>query len=333
MSSSGIQNYLSNVFRQVYVFDTTAAVFIPKLELSNIDTYSGNSVSVFTAAVGDAACNVYVGSNAGNSYNTIRACSNVTAVGYGAGSNISNVVNSTYMGFAAGANSSNANTVIAMGVSAVGDGISNIFIGNGTGTTGSSNIFLGHAITLSNVSNQVRIGHGNKIPIAADLSYNWVSLGGRTTPTDLSYATIDISGGTRIQGSLGIFRTPGGRTLDVNGNFRAEDGANILDFSNGLTRSSGGFASVQSDVSAIIGVTTIGVVRKGIFLVSAVDRGSSANNAAAMFFGTTLSNAVAFGTAVTAGTLAISTSTSNIQISNTTSIKQCDYSITYFPLP
>lgn len=333
MSSSGIQNYLSNVFRQVYVFDTTAAVFIPKLELSNIDMYSGNSVSVFTAAVGDAAYNVYVGSNAGNSFSTLQGCSNVTAVGYGAGSNISNVVNSTYMGFEAGANSSTANAVIAMGVSAIGGGTSNISIGNGTGSVGTSNILIGHSLNLIGESNQIRIGHGTKIPIAADLSANWVSLGGRTTPTDLTYATIDISGSTRIQGNLGIFTTPGGRTLDVVGNFRAQDNANnVLDFDGGVTRSTGGFTSIQSNLGVDVGVGSIATLKKGIILVSAVDQASSTNRAAYTLFAFTASNATTLSSNIN-GATDISLSGVNIQISNTGSSRTYDYSVTYFPLP
>jgi len=333
MSSSGIQNYLSNVFRQVYVFDTTAAVFVPKLELSNIDMYSGNSVSVFTAAVGDAACNVYVGSNAGNSFTTLRGCSNVTAVGYGAGSNISNVVNSTYMGFAAGANSSTANAVIAMGVSAIGGGTSNISIGNGTGSVGSSNILIGHALDLIGESNQIRIGHGTKIPIAADLSANWVSLGGRTTPTDLTYATIDISGSTRIQGNLGIFTTPGGRTLDVVGNFRStQDGSNVLDFNNGVTRSTGGFTTIQSNLGVGVGVGSIATLKKGVIIVSAVDQDSSANRAAYTLFAFTASDATTLSSNIN-GATDISLSGVNIQISNTGISRTYDYSVTYFPLP
>jgi len=240
MNTTGIQNYLSNVFRPVVVYDTVVSNFVPKLEMSNIDNYSGNTVTVFTAAVGDSANNVYVGKEAGNIFSVTRACSNVTAVGYAAGSNISNVSNSVFLGFYAGASASNANNVIAIGANATGNGFSNIFIGSSTGTTGNSNIFIGHSIAPSNVSNQIRVGMNGRIPIAADLTYNWVGLGGVVTPTNLTYATIDISGSTRIQGNLGINTIPGARTLDVVGNFRVQDSsASLLDFSNGLTRIQG----------------------------------------------------------------------------------------------
>jgi hypothetical protein len=337
MSSSGIQNYLSNVFRQVYVFDTTAAVFVPKLELSNIDTYSGNSVSVFTAAVGDTASNVYVGSNAGNSYNTIRACSNVTAVGFATGSNISNVSNSVYIGASAGANTSNANAVIAIGASSLGGGTSNISIGNGTGVVGdtrTSNILIGHSFGTLAVSNQVRIGHGSRIPIAADLSYNWVGLGGQITPTNVTYATIDISGSTRIQGNLGLNIEPGFRTLDVLGNLRVRDNAsNTLDFNGGLTTSSGGFTSIQSNIAVPAAATSIGQLKKGVVLISAVNQSNSADYASRMLIAYTNSNAVDLGSNVAAGDASITLSTSNIQITDVTNTTTYDYSITYFPLP
>ena len=98
MNTTGVQNYLSNVFRPIVEYNTTSSNFIPKLELSNIDTYSGNIVSVFRADVGDSNNNVYVGSNAGNSITNLNACSNVSAFGYGAGNAISNDLNSVYGG-------------------------------------------------------------------------------------------------------------------------------------------------------------------------------------------------------------------------------------------
>lgn len=335
MSTAGIQNYLSNVFRQVYTYDANLSVpFVPKLEMSNIDTYSGNTISVFTAAVGDSAANVYVGSNAGNPYNVIRACSNVTAIGYGAGSNISNVSNSVYLGFSAGAGAQLANAVIAIGAGAIGAGTSNIAIGNGTGSVGASNILIGHSIAPGNVSNQVRIGQGSRFPIAADLCYNWVGLGGISSPTNITYATIDISGSTRIQGNLGVNIDPGTRTLDVNGNFRAQDASlNALDFSNGFTRSSGGYVSIQSNISVpATGSSTIGTIKKGIIHVSALN-GTGANRAAYIYFAWTDSNVTALAS-TSNGVTDITTSTSNIQISNSGGSPAVhSYSITYFPLP
>jgi hypothetical protein len=334
MSTSGIQNYLSNVFRPIYIYDQTNSNFTPKLELSNIDTYSGNTVSVFTAAVGDSNSNVYVGSNAGNPYNVLQACSNVTAVGFGAGSNISNVSNSVYLGFYAGAGATNANNVIAIGERAGGNGTSNIFIGTSNGRTigaGSSNIFIGHGIDISSVSSQVRIGNATQIPIAADLSTNWVGLGGITTATDTTYSKVEISGSTWVQGNLGVNTQPGNRTLDVNGNFRSQDGFGTLDFSNGVTRSTGGFTSVQSNIAAGVGLTPIGTIKKGIIHVSAVNQASSTNRAAYIFFAWTPSNVTTM-TATSNGNTNIVTNSTNIQIDSSSALT-FDYSITYFPLP
>lgn len=334
MSTTGIQNYLSNVFRQVYTYDPTLSVpFVPKLEISNIDTYSGNAVSVFTAAVGDSASNVYVGSNAGNPYNVIRSCANVTALGYGAGSNISNVSNSVYLGFAAGAGAQVASAVVAIGAGAIGGGTSNIAIGNGTGTVGASNILIGHSIAPGSVSNQVRIGYSGKIPIAADVCRNWVGLGGILSPTNLTYATIDVSGSTRVQGNLGVNIDPGTRTFDVNGNFRSSDASGTLEFSSGFVRSTGGYVSVQSDISVNAVATTIGTLKKGVVLVSAVNQSNSGDHAAQMVLAYTTSNTVLLSSNVTVGDASITFSGSNIQITDVTNTTRYGYSITYFPLP
>lgn len=338
MNTTGIQNYLSNVFHPVYTYDTTNSNFTPRLNVVNINTFSGNNVSVFRADVGDSGFNVYVGSNSGNPFTTVKDCRNVSAFGYGAGSNISNVSNSIYVGYYTGAGATSANNVISIGANAGGNGTSNIFLGTITGTsigTGSNNIFLGHAIDVPSTSYQVRIGSSNKVPIAADISYTWVGLGGVTTPTDVTYARVDVSGGMRIQGSLGLNIQPGNRTLDVNGNFRVTDASgNILDFqSNGITRSTGGYVSIQSNISAGIGATVnVGTIKKGIFHISVVDQASSTNRAATLYFAWTTSNVTSMA-ATSNGDTSITTSSSNIQISNATSTKTYDYTITYFPLP
>ena len=330
--TTGIQNYLSNVFRPIYRYDTTTNAFVPSLEATNIDTYSGNSVAVFTAAVGDTNNNVYVGSNAGNAYNFLKDVYKVTALGYGAASNISNDCNSVYIGWFAGKDVVGSRDVISIGKSSGGiGGSSNIFVGTDTGTVGSSNILIGHYIRPGNISNQVRIGLSNSYPIAADLSLNWVGLGGVITPT--INAKIDVSGSTRIQGNLSLNIQPGERTLDVNGNFRARDTSmNTLDFSNGFLTSSGGFQSTQALVSAGVGNTTIGTLKRGIVQVSAVDTASSANRAAYVYFAYTASNASVLASNI-AGDTDLSLSTSNIRISNTTDTKTYNYSITYFPMP
>lgn len=337
MNTTGIQNYLSNVFRPIYIYDTNASIrFTPKLEMSNIDTYSGNIVSVIRGDIGDANSNVYVGLQSGNLYNVLQDCRNVTAVGYGAGNSISNVSNSVFLGYYAGANSVNATNVISIGSNSgtASIGSSNIFIGSGTkSATGSSNIFIGHGIDLSTVSNQIRIGYGSRYPISADICLNWVGLNGLTSPLDVNNK-LDASGNVRIQGQLGINITPGTRTLDVNGNFRTQDAsANALDFSNGFTRSTGGFVSIQNDISVNAVATTIGQLKKGVVLISAVNRNDTADRAGRMVLAYTTSNVTDIGSNVTAGDASITFSSTNIQITDTTNTTTYSYNITYFPLP
>jgi hypothetical protein len=272
MNTTGIQNYLSNVFRPIYTYDTTTTNFIPKLTMSNIYNYTGNTISVFTAAVGDSNSNVYVGSNAGNPYDITRNVFNVTALGYGAASNISNDSNSIYIGWYAGSGGSNSTNVISIGTNSGGNGSENIFIGTDTGSVGTSNVLIGHFMDLSSSSNQVRIGYRNQIPIAADLSKNWVGLGGVLTPS-YAFNSLDVSGNSKFVGNMGINRDPGNRTLDVNGNFRVSDAsANVLDFTNGVTRSSGGFISDSSSIT--MSNTTslvVGRLRRGVVMLNVLD--------------------------------------------------------------
>lgn len=338
MNTTGIQNYLSNVFRPIVAFDTDTTNFTVKLDISNVDTYSGNVISVVRADVGDVNSNVYVGVLSGNSILTLKDCRNVSAFGHRAGNDISNCSNSVYIGDQAGAGSLNNQDVISIGFQSgeAVTGVSNIFIGSGTGSTlGSRNMFLGHGIDVSSVSDQVRIGRGTVTPIVLDTSYNWVGLGGTTTPFDLNFSTVDISANTRVQGNLGVNIIPGGRTLDVNGNFRVRDASlNILDFSNGLTQSSRGFASIQSNVDAeATFAATIGTLKKGVVLISAISRSDSANHASRMVLAYTLSNAIDIGSNVAGGDASISFSTSNIQITDAANTAIYDYNITYFPLP
>lgn len=368
MNTSGIQNYLSNVFRPIYTFDTTLSNFTPRLELSNIDTYSGNVVSVFRADVGDSASNVYVGSNSGNPFTTLNNCSDVTALGYGAANGISNVSDSVLIGWYAGAGSTGTNIlpgrdVISIGKnSGGGQAGSNIFIGTNTKTFGNKNIFLGHHIDLSGVSNQIRIGYSNQTPITADLSKNWVGLCGYTSPVHPN-DKLDVSGNLFVLGNIGLNTEPGVEaTLDINGNFQTDDGKGRLRFLTtgtnsdlsflnytggtstfnveGKTTSTTGFSSIQSNVtlstSTPSNVFTIGPIRKGIIQISAVSQtGPNSHYAVRILIATTSSN-VTNVSAISPGDVSIQTSGTNIQLSNSGisgSILVCDYNITYFPLP
>lgn len=338
MNTTGIQNYLSNVFHPVYTYDTTSSNFVAKLEVSNIDNYSGNTISVFTAAVGDSNSNVYVGSNAGNPYNITRNVFNVTALGYGAASNISNDSNSVYIGWYAGSSGSNSANVISIGANSGGNGSSNIFIGTDTGSVGTSNVLIGHFIDVSSSSNQIRIGYSNQIPIAADLSKNWVGLGGVLTPS-YAFNSLDVSGNSKFAGNLGINVNPGTRTLDVNGNFRAADtSTNILDFSNGITRSFKGF---NSDSSTIVipysGSSVIGTLRRGIIALTAFDT-SGIYNARMIYVAELTGPTIAVLSSSVAGASppVFEYNTSNIIVSNTVVASgnvTYAWSITYFPSP
>lgn len=337
MNTTGIQNYLSNVFRPIYTYDTTTTNFIPKLTMSNIYNYTGNTISVFTAAVGDSNSNVYVGSNAGNPYDITRNVFNVTALGYGAASNISNDSNSIYIGWYAGSGGSNSTNVISIGTNSGGNGSENIFIGTDTGSVGTSNVLIGHFMDLSSSSNQVRIGYRNQIPIAADLSKNWVGLGGVLTPS-YAFNSLDVSGNSKFVGNIGINRDPGNRTLDVNGNFRATDAsANVLDFTNGLTRSSGGFYSDSSSITmSNTSSLVVGTLRRGVVMLSVLDLTDLTSFMSRIVYVknpatpvTTIMTDVSSG-----GSPTLIFSTSNIVLCNTASgagTRDYSWSITYFP--
>jgi len=337
MNTTGIQNYLSNVFRPIYTYDTTSSNFIPKLTMSNIYNYTGNTISVFTAAVGDSNSNVYVGSNAGNPYDITRNVFNVTALGYGAASNISNDSNSIYIGWYAGSGGSNSTNVISIGTNSGGNGSENIFMGTDTGSVGTSNVLIGHFMDLSSSSNQVRIGYRNQIPIAADLSKNWVGLGGVLTPS-YAFNSLDVSGNSKFVGNIGINRDPGNRTLDVNGNFRATDAsANVLDFTNGLTRSSGGFYSDSSSITmSNTSSLVVGRLRRGVVMLNVLDLTDLTSFMSRTVYvrnpatpDTLIMTDVSSGLSPT-----LIFSTSNIVLCNTASgagTRDYSWSITYFP--
>lgn len=228
-STTGIQNLLVNVIRPVYAYDATATLYTPKIEFANVDTYSGNVVTVLRADISDANSNVYVGTGAGNTPATLtRGCFYNVAVGVSAGNSISNVSNSVYLGYNAGNGATAASNVIAIGANAIGAGTSNIVLGTGSGGTGSSNILIGHGITTSTSSNVLQIGR----TIYGNLATNWVGIGTPTPINDFSNR-FDVSGNTHVYGNLAVNVEPGDRTLDVNGNFRSSDAYGTLDFSNG----------------------------------------------------------------------------------------------------
>lgn len=121
----------------------------------------------------------------------------------------------------------------------------------------------------------------------------------------------------------------------MNGNFRASDSStNVLDFSNGVTLSSKGFGSVRGTVELSGTSSNIGVLRKGVVLVSAVNRFNEAiDHAASMVLAYSATDApVEIGSNIAAGAASITFDTGNI-VMNGDSDTTYDYNITYFPLP
>jgi len=337
MNTTGIQNYLSNVFRPIYVYDAGTTNFTGQLTMSNIENYTGNTITVSNVAVSSFGQNVFVGASAGIPYNITTAnVTKVTALGYGAASNISNDSNSIYIGWYAGSSGSNSANVISIGANSGGNGAENIFIGTDTGSVGTNNILIGHRIDISSSSNQLRIGSSNKIPIAADISRNWVGLGGTLTPS-YAYSTLDVSGNAVFTGNVSINKDAGGRTLDINGNFRTMDASlNTLDFSNGITRSSKGFATDMSTVTLAIGAAVdIGTLRRGITALTVSALTGGAYNSRFITYNDNYATVASMGSATAGTPPAFNYTASNtIQLSNGTGASNTfSWSVTYFPSP
>lgn len=245
--TTGVQNLLVNTFRPVYTYDTTSTLYTVKVDLSNVNTYYGNSANVLWAQVGDSACNVYVGKESGNDPTvTVNRCSNVTAVGWAAASNASNVSNSAFFGKESGTGAQTMSNMVGIGYQA-GIGTASVRVGAGTTGAGISNTVVGTASTTGAYSNSILIGPGlaadkswrfrlggtqTKPYLLGDISTGWLGIVATSPVT--AYTVLDISGDQYVKGNLGINIAPGTRTLDVNGNFRTQDSAsNRLDFSNG----------------------------------------------------------------------------------------------------
>lgn len=341
-STVNVQNLLTNVFRPVYTYDipvgATVAVYTPKLEMSNIDVYSGNAVSVQRANIGDANSNVYVGSNAGNEPTLTRNCFRNTAVGYNAGNLMSNVSNSVYLGFNAGNGAVSSSNVIAIGANSIAAGSNNIYIGQGTGGSGSNNIFIGSGINPNpSVSSKLLVGPTTSaITIAADFSTKWVGLGGTQSPA-YNNDKLDISGNTYILGKLGINNDPQDYTLNVSGQAKIDDGTGSLLVAGGVATATNGFASATGTQS---NVTTgqepvIGSLKKGVIVVSAQDTGDITNYDSKTVYcpdPTDGSVAVSMSSNVQSGEVSIGFAGSNIKVINGTGPRDIQWSITYFPL-
>ncbi len=361
-STTGSQNLLVNVFRPVYTYAIptggSTAIFTPKVEISNVDTVSANSLAVFTAAVGDSNSNVYVGSNAGNAYDLTKLCRNVTALGFGAASNISNVSNSVYLGFNTGAGAATASSVIAIGANATGNGTSNIYIGTATGAAGSNNILIGHGIAPGTTSNAIQIGsllYGNsstgRLGVGISPSYNLdvsgdsrissrLGVGMNPVVTPVAHG-LDVSGYTYVYGGLGINADPADYTLNLNGNFFASEGGDTFSFSSnadGIVEASAGYISLRGTVAGTSGsIHNIAALKKGVILVSAQDSANLTNH----YVSTMIycpdpadgSYATVMSSPAQSGDVTVSFPTSNIRLSNANTARSIRWSVTYFPLP
>ena len=365
-STSNVQNLLANVFRPTFVFDTTNGVYQSKLELTNVDTVSANTVSTFAAAVGDANGNVYVGIGAGNAHTILSttANSNDTFLGTSAGGSTSNIKNGVFIGYRAGFGAILASNSISIGANTLNGGNSNIYIGCGTGiASGSNNIFLGCAISNggTSVSNRLLIGSGSNTSIVGDLVNNRIGINLTTLPTTLSPdIKLDVNGfariGTNRTGGLGINTAPGYYALDVEGEMRVTNGYGSLVFTrsgddtittisntssypnNSATMQvTGGYFSSNGTTGSMTngGTSNIGLWKKGMIMISAQDTSNSTN------FTSELAMVCLTGTTYTVTVMSsidsnatITASTSNIVLTNNGGAGRIyTYSITYFPMP
>ena len=312
-STTGVQNLLVNLFRPYYTYDSNSAtaVFIPKIEMSNIDIYSGNSLAVATLSIGDRFNNVYLGSNSGNPEATFQNCTNNVAYGFEAAKLIVNTNDSAFIGYNTAVATSNGSNLVVVGANTtVGTGSSNsvyvgatqrvggssnVIVGAATVATGSNNILIGTDISAGPTNYSFRVG---KTYLYGDMSSNWLGLG---VPTPSSTST----------------------KLDVSG----------------LAQATGGFSSLRGTITsaAAPSTTTIGTLKKGVILVSALDPSSITNYQTIQVYctdATSGTSVVAMTNVVQSGEVSVLfPSSSNIEISNTTTVRNIAWSITYFPLP
>ena len=292
-STSNVQAYLTSVFRPVYTYTPATSNFTTQLDISNVNTVTANTLIAYRADISDSNSNVFVGTGAGVNFLNLQNSSNNTALGFNAGSQISNSYDVITIGYTAGQNISNTTNTILLGnnlggntnalvnsiwidpLGGTGAGTAScntIAIGAGTGLVGSCNIWIGTAAGAQNTgSNNITIGHSilpatvptnyymqmgwtSNIVMAADLSQNTMSIG--KGDTSMSY----IDGNGRVPNLVldvsGSGRFGGGLVLGV------DPGQYTLDV-NGTFRVDDGHGAIyyQSDVKGYPRFSTSGFIR------------------------------------------------------------------------
>ena len=313
-STTNVQNLLVNVFRPTYTYEPSTG-YSAKLVLSNVEMVAANIVTGSNAYIGDGANNVYVGALAGNNYDlyATKGSSNNVAVGYSAAASICNSQASVYVGYdAGGIGISNASNEVCVGAYSKGGGVSNVYVGANTGSVGSSNIFVGPGIAPATaVSNQLRIGKNSTVIFSGDLASGYAGVN-----TAVPVRPLDVSGDAYFRNKVGIQVQTPSKTLEVNGQ----------------SVSTGGFISIQStETSFPTGSSTLGLIKKGIILASAVNNASSVDRASKVWFAYTDSNVTELSGSSN-GNANLVISSSNIQLSNAGSSAVYSVNITYFPI-
>jgi hypothetical protein len=281
-------------------------------------------------------------------------------VGTNAGAGSQNVSNGVLLGYLAASPGSGIGS-ISVGANTANGGNSNIYIGYGTGiSAGNNNIFIGPAIVpASNTSNTLIIGNGGTPTIIGELVGHRVGINMSNLPVTTPAVSLDVDGYMRVQnGGLGINKLPGNYTLDVNGDMQVSDGYGVLTFthdasSNSVTTISntssypncnatlqvtGGFFSASGTTASIPigGYATIGLLKKGMLMLSVQDTDSGSTYLGALGIVTVFGSTYQIQTVSSnAYNIYLSNSTSNLQIANSDAYAAhaYTYSITYFPMP
>jgi hypothetical protein len=327
-------------------------------------------VTAFIGSIGDAYGNVYVGTNAGNSYSNRLGNTNVTALGANAGQRSSSSTNSTFIGYGAGTGSVNSRNTIAIGANSFGSGIGNIYLGTGTGTvTGTSNTFIGQGISPTGVTaNTLLIGNGSTTSIVGVTTQTGILVSGVTNGvgvyvpgsdgnryfyssnavginTTTPLYTLDVNGYARVganeNGGLGINTNPYDYTLNVNGDMQVSDGYGVFRFTHDAGSNSVTTLDVTGTYSDIGAVATLAVT--GGFFSSTGNTGDTTTTIPlkkGMFMISAISNTTAQGyVGVAANSSAqtlVSSNTGSLITSNVgyvTIAANTNWTVTYFPSP